>query len=221
MDKKLTDSEIIKALECCISNKTCEEAKCPLYENGCEIDIQIPHRFALDLINRLQAENERLQGSVDRYNIQVANQREQIEKYEPIKETLCVLWETMSSIGVAKGKEKPTLEELAEAVDHIKSEAYKEFAERLKEETEVYTDSAEDVFILAIGISKIDNLLKEMVGEQPISNDVKCKDCEYLELELPYAVCSKAYKGIVAPDDSCGKGKLKETVGDDDAKEKE
>ncbi len=39
--------------------------------------------------------------------------------------------------------------------------------------------------------------------------EVKCKDCEHLELELPYAVCSKAYMGIVNPDDSCGKGKRK------------
>lgn len=38
-------------------------------------------------------------------------------------------------------------------------------------------------------------------------NDVKCIECEYLELELPYGVCSKAYKGMVSPDDSCGKGK--------------
>lgn len=43
-------------------------------------------------------------------------------------------------------------------------------------------------------------------------NDVKCIDCEYLELELPYAVCSKAYKGIVNPNDSCGKGKLRKRV---------
>ena len=56
---------------------------------------------------------------------------------------------------------------------------------------------------------EIKNLLKEKLGGQSL-NDVKCIDCEYLELELPYAVCSKAYKGMVHPNDSCGKGKLKE-----------
>ena len=39
--------------------------------------------------------------------------------------------------------------------------------------------------------------------------EVKCKDCEYLMFSDCYGECSKAYKGIVSPDDSCGKGKLK------------
>lgn len=56
--------------------------------------------------------------------------------------------------------------------------------------------------------AKIENLLKEKGCTKDIeSNNVKCIDCEYLELKLPYGVCSKAYK-MVSPDDSCGKGKL-------------
>lgn len=51
------------------------------------------------------------------------------------------------------------------SIKHLKAEAIKEFAERLKKQAEVYTDFDEDVFRLAVGISKIDNLLKEMVGE--------------------------------------------------------
>ena len=42
----------------------------------------------------------------------------------------------------------------------------KEYANRLKKQAEVYTDFDEDVFRLAVGISKIDSTLKEMVGEQ-------------------------------------------------------
>ena len=54
-DKKLTDNEIIKALECCI------EGDC----DNCHYDEQTAcneymKQDALDLINRLQAENERL-----------------------------------------------------------------------------------------------------------------------------------------------------------------
>lgn len=41
----------------------------------------------------------------------------------------------------------------------------KEYANRLKKQAEVYTDFDEDVFVLAVGISKIDHTLKEMVGE--------------------------------------------------------
>ena len=37
---------------------------------------------------------------------------------------------------------------------------------------------------------------------------VYCKDCKYLDIEDGgmYATCAKAYKGMVQPWDSCGKG---------------
>ena len=59
--KKLTDNEIKKALECCMHGK-CEE-DCPF-----SIDREKCHKlddFVLDLINHLQAENERLDKEVD------------------------------------------------------------------------------------------------------------------------------------------------------------
>lgn len=45
----------------------------------------------------------------------------------------------------------------------------------------------------------------EIVGN--IHDNIKCKDCKYLMFSDMYGECSKAYKGIVRPDDSCGKGK--------------
>ena len=44
--------------------------------------------------------------------------------------------------------------------------------------------------------------------EKDLYNAVFCKDCEYLDIEDGgmYATCAKAYKGIVQPWDSCGKG---------------
>ena len=65
----LTDNEIIKALECCSSGdyKSCK--KCPLFEN-CNTPIyqaEIIMKNGLDLINRLQAENERLKASRDKW----------------------------------------------------------------------------------------------------------------------------------------------------------
>ena len=54
--KKLTVKEIIKALECCI-NQDC--GNCPMFDKTeCDFD-----KFTLDLINRLQAENERLKNA--------------------------------------------------------------------------------------------------------------------------------------------------------------
>ena len=54
-DKKFTDEEIIKALECCANGK-CRE--CPLFKEDCGDDIICKN--ALDLITHLQEENETL-----------------------------------------------------------------------------------------------------------------------------------------------------------------
>ncbi len=61
-DKKLTDSDIIKALGCCADDTDDSCQHCPLKEEcyanaGGTEDIK---QLALDLINRLQAENEKL-----------------------------------------------------------------------------------------------------------------------------------------------------------------
>ena len=60
MSNKLTDKEIVKALECCGSNAyLCGE--CPYKRiDNCELKLSAD---ALDLINRLQAENERLKNA--------------------------------------------------------------------------------------------------------------------------------------------------------------
>lgn len=57
-DKKLTDAEIKRALECCAEGKGCSECG---YSHKCDGTEHI--KYALDLINRLQAENERLKKS--------------------------------------------------------------------------------------------------------------------------------------------------------------
>lgn len=45
---------------------------------------------------------------------------------------------------------------------------------------------------------------------KPQEDNIKCKDCEYLMFSDCYGECSKAYKGIVNPNDSCGKGKKRQ-----------
>lgn len=58
-DKKLTDNEIVKALECCVGDndgKNCFD--CPLWEiDDCQERLLLD---ALGIINRLQVNNERL-----------------------------------------------------------------------------------------------------------------------------------------------------------------
>ena len=57
--KPLTDNEIIKALECCVSDGGCISTGCPMI-NECRIDIESAEKYALSLINRQKAELDRL-----------------------------------------------------------------------------------------------------------------------------------------------------------------
>lgn len=50
------------------------------------------------------------------------------------------------------------------------------------------------------------------VDNTEVKNDVLCGDCKYLMYSDCYGECSKAYKGIVNADDSCGRGVKKEKV---------
>ena len=55
----MTDNEIIKALECCTTNgASCKD--CPAFVKVDRSNCKKYFRGAIDLINRLQAENERL-----------------------------------------------------------------------------------------------------------------------------------------------------------------
>ena len=131
-NKKPTDNEIVKALECCIKSShfgECFDNKCPLVsEKGCEVGKETLYPYALDLINRLQAENERLKKEV----------KEHIKK------------------SVAKRKYDKAL---------IKAEAYKEFAERLKEKAPIIRRSISGSEYYEFDSLIVDNLLKELVGE--------------------------------------------------------
>lgn len=58
-DKKLTDAEIKKALECCTTNgASCKD--CPAFVKVDRSNCKKYFRGALDLINRLQLDNEML-----------------------------------------------------------------------------------------------------------------------------------------------------------------
>ena len=63
-DKKLTDNEIVKALECCIKSShfgECFENECPMAsEKGCKVGKETLYPYALDLINRQKEEIELL-----------------------------------------------------------------------------------------------------------------------------------------------------------------
>ena len=136
-DKKFTDDEIIKALECCIKMEDCLKSKCPFSKEWGLCLGNEPQKLYLDLINRQKSEIERLN-----------------KKVEELSDVLS------GTIRIRYAK--------------AKSEAYKEFAEKLEniceeimaQEWNEKTAPISWSYAYASFIDDIDNLLKEMVGEE-------------------------------------------------------
>lgn len=84
-EKKLTDEEIVKALECCIKGVTVSNcAECPLdmiEEDCCYYTPTLIDRYALDLIHRLQKENEELKSpKFASWKLKFFNLKEEFDK---------------------------------------------------------------------------------------------------------------------------------------------
>ena len=130
----MTDTEIIKALECC-TTKGAKCSDCPAFKKVDRSDCKKYFRGAINLINRQQAEIERLKECP-----------KCIYEYDGKTTEYCVQGPCSNF----------------KTVEQIKSEAYREFAEHLKEEwSNNYYDSPDVDFDEFVG-----NILKEMVGEE-------------------------------------------------------
>lgn len=128
-DKKFTDEEIIKALECHINAEDC--VGCEMFGRCDEI---ILTELVLDLINRQKAEIERLRAKVEtRTQEKLALGRIYTQKLKTVKY-------------------------------EVYYEAYKEFAERIRECCDLNNDLSTDAWLSVT--ADIDCVLKEMSGEQ-------------------------------------------------------
>lgn len=139
MPDKLTDEQIVKALECCANCESCdfETTDCPLGE---EMECRsLLAEYALDLINRQKAEKTDLLGKIVAKNIVIDTQKakierlkEEIERLKPFEDKIA---EFNSHIRVEDMLVfTSSLEEWLEFCNNLKSEAYTDFAESLKKE---------------------------------------------------------------------------------------
>ena len=126
MDKKLTDAEIIKAFNNAL---VFDGMNVYLWSDKEEKVNVIPLKRVADLINRLQAENERLKNTLD----------DVLDR-------------------------QPILVERSEK--YAKTEAYKEFAERLKAKAMAKYKTIDNEYLYEFDNNFIDNLLKELVGDK-------------------------------------------------------
>lgn len=165
----MTDSEIIKALEQCNKDngiKDCYE--CPNYEplTQCKENLA---ELALDLINLQKTELDKYAQEQHNLMIEKDNLFDIVESQKAEIEKLVGNIDKLKAENERLQAEKEDLgerivKEYQNGYQTAKAEAYKEFVERLK--TNLNTD------IRAYGnctvhdmIGRIDNLLKEMVGE--------------------------------------------------------
>ena len=135
MTNKLTPEDIKKALECCKPENDEGCLNCPLSDIPVEECSDILHTETINLINRQQAEIERLKINFE--NLQKTS------KY----------W-------------KDKCDELVEELTTAKSEAIKEFAERLKSDiNKTWYYELENDIHNARALKRVDELVKEMVGD--------------------------------------------------------
>lgn len=153
----MTDNEIIKALEALREEQ--ENGYVTALEYGGKRDET--HEEFLDLlddtvalINRLQAENEALIAGQETLQKYVATQKAEIER---LKDALTDN-EYGCCVGVKNGLiYTHTLDDYDRLIGDISAEAIKEFADRLKEDV--------GSFGKHITVEDVDNLVKEMVGD--------------------------------------------------------
>ena len=149
----MTDDEIIKALECCNSGRLkypCEI--CPLRMDDCEYIL--PKR-ALDIINQQKAEIERLKQENKEYCEDNRITAYQINKRD---KEIRALHNQLNGLNFMDKQ--------------IKSEAIKEFADRLKDsadKTRIKIMETEKV-VFYMDEFKLDKLIKEMTEVQENGN---------------------------------------------------
>ena len=142
----MTDKEVIKALECCVKGLECKNCPANPHKGNYGYCTSLLLKDALDLINRQKAEIFKEKNK----NSKLRNERNRLKAEV----------ERLTAERDAMHQDVIAAEEYAWQCKTAKAEAHKEFADRLKENS-IATFSWNGVVL----VEEIDNLLKEMVGD--------------------------------------------------------
>ena len=151
----MTDNEIIKALGCCQhrSDVIICNSNCPLFE-WCEDEDNDDNvcNLALDLINRQEQEKHNLE-------VELKAMRGAANSFKAENERLKNAYKQCAFERDAYIEIENT------AIAEAKAEAYKEFAERLKERKYQSSDWSHGEHPYVVEESDIDDVYEEMVGD--------------------------------------------------------
>ena len=171
MPDKLTDKEIVKALENEIHLAEYVDSD---YCSNTEVSLL---KSTLDLINRTKANENHYRQKVQDQKQELKRLNEvvnrlQAENERLIEENSNLTVEFQAMRNAANGFKKQADEyaylfdkHISTPINHFKSEAYKEFADKVKEKAYTECDITGYKYQV-VQIEEIDNLLKELVGDK-------------------------------------------------------
>ena len=159
-DNKLTDNDIKKALECCLSNEEGKCEECPLrrYHDEVFTCLSLKQEYALNLINRLQAENENYSKNNQTMTSDILKLYKELEQAKAENERLKEENENLRD-SLVKKKFKDELFEMT--LKEYTDGKIKEFAELVKKHS--CFDHKDQRKVVAEII--IDHYLKKLVGD--------------------------------------------------------
>lgn len=165
-NKKLTDNEIIKALECCEIAYDQDCTECPLYPDDGEIACrEVLREEALDLITRQQAELENLK--VENQSLRTAGNSLKMHYEEAQAKIERLNAENMLTIS-ERNAFRTSFYDVLKQLKIARSEAVKEFTKRLKEFMHNKFKALDEYEFEYITERDIDNFVKETETERGI-----------------------------------------------------
>ena len=178
-DKKPIDAEIKKALECCLEASGVNCGKCPYCDN-CVTDENTSLMMidVLDLLNRLQADRDNYKQiaenqqkiTMDR-GFEIKRLKEKIESLQAENKEWKRVVETWveqhekDTVEIERLKKGWKADAIRWIIANTKAEAYKEFAERLKQLEYQSSDWSHGEHPFVVEESDIDDTLYELAGE--------------------------------------------------------
>lgn len=165
-DNKLTDAEIIKAYEFCLKDKGCTGCVADKNSKSDEFDCKLKPQDIINLFNRLQTEKQNLEielkamrGAANSYKAENEMLKKDSKNIDEFARNIC-------KERLLQGKAIADFDSLQRYIKQQKAEAHKECIEKVKEYIDTHEHlTCEECECVPISKNGLDNLLKELVGE--------------------------------------------------------